>query len=295
MRVVGEFNKLSKAIIDKIITLKPGEFADYQLASNLQLTVEDPVTEKKQKWYPHQQLYAKATIWDEHKEGGPGTVDIGVIEEVDPQTKLVTRCTAFEFERSPSGVLRLSGDRPKDVELDQFLQLDNRTENSVLGEHRDASVQILYRRVDQDKEALKRSDKRKMKTEAMRLAGLMNHEELKEFGASLNWDTRGKASELSDRVGEFAEDHYELFDDIIKNMDKMKVRAAIRFAIDDGKIKFDAVKYQFLWSHGGLIASLTRQDKKNELEVFAEWLQTSQNGPNVLNQLRRPKKAAATA
>lgn len=294
MRVQGKFNDLSKSITDKIITLKPGEFVDYQLDSSFMVEVEDPQTRKKTKWYQHQQFWAKATVWDDEKQE---TVDIGVIATggVDPKTGLVTVVETFEFERSPAGTLRLSGNRPKDVELDQFLQVDNRCQNCVLGEHRDQSVQVMFRRVDDEKEAVVRNQDRKMKAEAMNLAQLMDAEELKEFAASLGWDSRAKAAILAERVAEYAEENYKDFHEKIKDQGKMKVRANIRWAMDDRKITFDPAGYRFMWANGQVLASLERQPGKSEIDVFADWIQTAQNGSQVLQQLTRKKKAPATA
>lgn len=296
MRVAGKFNDLSKSMLENLVTLKPGEFADYQLDSSFMVEVEDPETRKKTRWFPHQMFWAKATVWDQEKGE---TVDIGVIATggIDPKTGLVTTVETFEFERGPSGVIRLTGSNPKDVELDQFLQLDNRCENGVLGEFRDASVQKMFRRVDHKKEAFKRNEDRKQKTEAMQLAQLMDHNELREFAASMNWDSRMEPEILAEQTAEYAELHYKDFHTKVEDQGRMKIRATIRWAIDDNKIRFDHAGYRFLWANGQTLASLERQSGKSELDVFADWLSTATNGPTIIQQLARAKtkKAPATA
>ncbi len=291
MRTFGSFNDLSPALKAKIVPIGKGEWVDYQMLPHLKVTTTDPTNGKKSSWYPHRQFWAKDTIWDEGK-GGPVDIGVAAVGGVDPKTNIVSVFESFTFERSPAGLLRLSGDNILHREFHEFLQLSNMTENSLLGEHRDAGVQAEFKLMDYKKEAKAKTDKRKVKAEAMSYAQLMDAKEIREFAASMNWDPKQDLETLTDIVGEYAEQYPDEFTK--KAIDPlMKTKAIIKMAIEAGKIVFDNSNYKMNWANGQTLASLERVNGKNELDSFADWIQTSTNGAKVLDQLRRKTPAQA--
>lgn len=295
MKVYGDFNNISDELKAKIVPLKPGDWVDYQMLPKFRVTVNYPMAlgGKTEHWYPHKMFWARDSIWDTGKQA---PVNIGVVAPggVDPKTGLVTIVESFEFERSPAGTIRLSGDNIMHRELHEFLQLTNLSENSVLGPDRDASIDPEFKLMDYKKERKAKTEKRKVKAEAMQYAELMDAAEIREFAAGMGWNPKLDMETLTDMVGEYAET--EPADFTSKAVDPlMKVKAVAKLAMEAGKISFDPANYKILWANGQTLATLERREGKTELDAFADWIQTSTNGPKVLEQLRKKSPVKETA
>lgn len=292
MRVVGEFNNLSDMVKDKIIPLKPGESAEYQLLECVR--IQDPQTSKIETRYPHRMWYSRDTIYDPGKET---TVDIGVISPggVDVKTQTVTQVEKYEFDRPRDGILYLSGDILFHRELHEILQLTNHCQDGVMDQLqvRDAAKPYHYKLIDRRKEAKARNKLRDIKADALVYVRNMEAEDMRDFAASMNWDYKGDLDEISEKIGEFADKDPVAFNKVI--VDPLQKKKAVIKKAMGTIITYDAMQHRILWANGQVVATLERKANQTEVDAFAEWLSTVANGDKIFQQLRQKKPAAQTA
>jgi len=291
MRVVGEFNNISDTIKEKIVSLKPGESAEYQLLECV--TIQDPVTKQRETRYPHRMLYAKDTIYDPGKES---TVDIGVIATggIDSKNQTVVAVEKYEFTRPRDGILYLDGNRQFDRDLHEHLQITNFTQGGVLDELgcRDASKPYIFRLIDRKKEAKKRSRLFDIKADALVYVRNMDAEDIRDFAASQNWDYKGNLEELEEKVKSLADQDPLSFNEITKDP-LLKVKSIVKKAMGV-TITYDPSQHRIMWINGSVLATLERKENENELTAFAKWLSTVANGQKILQQVqKKPTPAAA--
>lgn len=291
MRVFGDFNNISAELKEKVKTLKPGEFARFKLLEFV--TINDPDTKEKTIRYPHRQMWAKDMIYDEFA-GMP--VEIGVVANggFNAKEKLVTAVEQFEFNEPKTGITILDGRVPKDRELYEFLQLTNKLKDGILGEHRDGSVQEQFILMDSKKESLQKNKQFALKRDAFVYIGNLDAQEARDFAAGMNWEYEGDLEDIMARINVFADADPVKFNAECVNP-LLKKKAIIRKAM--GKmISYDPANHAIKWSNGSVLATLERKPDQNEIEAFAEWLDTVANGDKILAQLRNVKKPApATA
>jgi hypothetical protein len=289
MRVIGEFNNISPDLKKQIHVLKPGERVIYQILEHK--IVEDPDTGRKEVFYTKRQFYAKDTIWDEGSTKSDKMVDIGIQDRIDKDG--IRWCKTFDFDNPFDGTLHLSGDKIEHRELHEIMQLMNCNETSILGEHRNKSVEVLFKQLDKVKEAKGRNKIRQQKAVAMAHIENMTAQEVREFAAGQNWNIHLPLEELTDMVGEFAEKDPVMFADIVMSEDT-KRKAAIKFALDKGVLSYDDQTSKMTWGNGtGEIVILDKKPGKTVLELFNDWLIEQPNGDKILSQIRRKTPAKA--
>jgi len=292
MRVVGEFNNISASLREKIKPLEKGKWAEYQILEKT--TIQDPVTLKKETFYPHRQFHARDTIFDRGKGEHGSPVEIGVIAQngVDPTTHLVTLVEKFEFANHRDGILYLSGDIMLHRELHEHLQLRNDCDNGALGDDRDASVPLLFRFIDRKKEAVGKNKLREAKAQALTYINLLDAEDVRDTAASFGWDFNGDVDELKSRLGDEVEKDPMVFKSQVESPD-FKRKAIIGRALGK-KIFYDPVNHSMKWPNGELVASMERREGENEVSAFARWLSSAPNGDKILARLRGNAPAPAT-
>lgn len=295
MRVIGSFNNISDKLKEQVKQLKPKEYARFKILEVIKIT--DPDTKQTETRYPHKQLWARDSIFDPYlNDGEGGLVDIGVIAigGVDIKNNIVTKVEQYEFNEHKTGIMVLDGSIAKDREIYEFLQLTNHLKDGVLGEHRDASVQELFVLMDSKKEAQQKNKQFALKRDAFVYIGNLDALEARDFAAGMNWDYEGDMDDIMARINAFADADPVKFNAECVNP-LLKKKAIIRKAM--GKmITYDPMNHAIKWSNGSVLATLERKPNQNEVEAFAEWLDTVANGDKILAQLRNVKRpAGATA
>lgn len=286
MRVIKDLNNISSELKKKIKPLGRKDIAIYQIKKYN--VVEDPDTHVKTTYYYRDTMWLKDTIWDAYAEGGARFVDIGIPERINKGE--VELFKSVVFDNASAGTIYLRGDNIAEVEIDEFWQLCNYNENTLLGEDRDKNVELAICRIDRTKEAREKNIKRNARASALNFFGLMDSKDKKEFAASMNWNYNVPAEELDDRIGEYIEDFPEEFTKAIESTDT-KRKATIKYAIEERVIEYDANGHKIKWPNGETIASLERVEGKNHIDLFNDWLATSLNGDKILSQLKRKAKA----
>lgn len=293
MRVIGSFNAISEELRKQIVPLGPNDMIEYQLLEKV--TIQDPATGRRETRHPHRQMYAKDTIFDPYlNDGAGGMVDIGVpaAAGIDVKNSTVNLCEKFEFERPRDGILALSGRVAFHRELHEYFQICNFLQEGLIGENRDSAHPILFRMIDNKKEARKKTSELKIKRDVFVFVSNMTLEEMRDFAASMNWDEyKSDAEILEAKIGQFSDEFPKAFNDEIQSP-LFKKKAIIKRALGT-IISYDPTNHSMKWANGGgVIASMERRTGENEVTAFAKWLSTAGNGEKILAQLSKKKQPA---
>jgi hypothetical protein len=302
MQVVGAVNKLSPELLKLIVPLKPGELAEWQrLISHDCNELGTDNTKKKFKVYPHNQIYAKDSIYDPWKDGKDedgngigGLVDIGLPDKngIDHGKKEITKYQQFTFERSiHGGIVVLDGRRPEHRELHEFFQLSNINNEPVQGKKfRNPEIEVMVYLVNRKSESNRKNSHFKIKTQVLNHVELMTVEAMREYAAGKNWDYTVEPDILSAQIMEYADKLPEVFNSDISDPN-MKKKALIKYALMENRIIFDPVQYRMVWPDGNTCATLERVKDKTEIDQFLTFLNTVANGDKIMQQLNRKAKA----
>jgi hypothetical protein len=308
MTEVGSINKLSEQLKKLIQPLRPGEFAMWQRTvshKGNELTRDN--TKKEFRVYPHNEIYAKDSIYDPWKDGVEigedgkevgigGQVDIGIPDKdgIDHAKKEIRTYRKFIFERSlHGGTVALDGKLPLHRELHEFFQISNINMEPVQGKKfRNPEIDVLLYLVNQKSESVKKNQLFKIKTDVLTHVGLMTVEQMREFAAGKNWDYNTDPETLAAMHMEYADKEPLKFNEDLQDPN-MRKKALIKYALMENRIHFDPVQYQMKWPDGSVLATLERVKDKNEIDCFLAWVNTVSNGDKIMQQLNRKAKAIA--
>lgn len=175
-----------------------------------------------------------------------------------------------------------------DEDKDKFAFLELHPKNKY-GKFYDKNSPGLFFRVDELKEAKDNRRIRKLRTNAMFLAGGYSDHEIRDFVSAMNWDETEDIEVLRNKVEELADKYPEEFEKAI-NGNAIEYKAVAKRALSAGIIEYSALENQVKWGNSGeLIAVLDNvlESNKNEVDRFAEWLQTSKHGDAVFAKLKK--------
>lgn len=272
-------DKLKKYLEER--ALKPGEIVKYKLLNGVKNI--DPNRRKGDDWlYPASIMVAGATrIID------PGTnrpVQIGVVKNIDPNTKTPTfRKYYVKPGRGENGIFTINANRVEESDFYELLELSN---NNASNPYRDTSVQPIYERIDEIKQASQRSDKRNYLKMSWDSIKQWNDKETKAMAAAYNIPTNQSRSVLKDILESIAEKDPEGFYKMIDS-DDTKIAAIIRLSIEKGIIEFNPVENKWIYKGNGETAALLdRREGVDEFEGLKQFLKSAANGPLVTDKLK---------
>lgn len=295
MRVIGSFNNISDELKAKVKQLEPGQVAKLKFLEVCRQL--DPETKEVHVSYPHRQIWAKDTVWDEGANDGlGGSVEIGVPAAggFDIKNGTVSKVEYFEFNDYKNGICLLDGSKPMHRELYEFVQLTNMSSDSVLGESRDSSIEKLFTLVDAKKESKKKNELFNKKADAFTFVRNMKADDIREFAAAMNWDNwQGDLDNLESQIKDFADKDPLAFTRFAEDS-TLKRKAIVKKAMGT-VITYDPSGHQIKWMNGSVLASLERKADQNEVDTFTEWLSTASNGDQILAKLRGAKAKPAVA
>lgn len=295
MRVIGSFNNISDVLKDRLKQLEPGQIARIKIIEVCRQ--QDPETKEVHISYPHRQVWAKDTIWDEGANDGlGGSVEIGVPSAggFDLKNGTVSKVEYFEFNDYKNGICLLDGSKPIHRELYEFIQLTNMSGDSLLGDHRDSSIEKLFNLVDAKKESRRKNELFNKKADAFTFVRNMKAEDIREFAAAMNWDNwQGDLDSLESQIKDFADKDPLAFTRFAEDS-TLKRKAIIKKAMGS-VITYDPAGHQIKWMNGTVLASLERKPNQNEVDAFADWLSAAANGDQILAKLRGAKAKQASA
>lgn len=304
MQVVGEVNKLSPELLKLIQPLKPGEYVEWQrTVSHDCHELQKDNTKAKFRVYPHNEIYAKDSIYDpwgggkddqDNPLGSP--VDIGIPDPngIDRGKNEVKAYRKFAFERSiHGGIVVLDGKLPLHRELHEFFQLSNINSSPVQGvKYRNPEIDIQVYLVDKKKESTKKNKFFEIKKEVLLYISLMSVDAMREYAAGKNWDYLVEPDVLSAQIMEYGDKSPEQFNKDVSDPD-MRKKALIKYALMENRVQFDPVQYRMVWPDGTTLATLERVKDKTEVDQFLGWLNTVSNGDKIMQQLNRKAKAVS--
>ena len=288
LRVVGEFNNISKKLLETIPVLKPGQRVHFRRLDG----VFDPL--KKIYFYGSaKSVSCHDFIWDPFAEK---TVEIGVLRDDAIVDGKVRRkgWKSFVLGGTDSGLLNekfdLVGGRIEDMEFFAFFWLCNQRRDN---QYRDKSVQPWFEYIDQEAEIKRFAKENDMLFAALQRARNMSADDIKIFAASQNWNLKDAGDDpisinkaFSARIQNYAKDNPKDFLEKVGD-ESNKLKADVKIAFDKGVISYDSLAHKVLNKTGATIATLEKNDSKNHVELFAEWVDTAVNGVKVMDGIRK--------
>lgn len=291
LRVVGNFNNISKELQDSIPTLKPGQRVYFRRLDG----VHDPL--KKVKFYGSAKgISCHEFIWDPFANNGKGgTVEIGTLRDdaiVDGKVRQ-GGWSKYYIGKSTSGMLgdkiEFVGGRVEDMEMFAFFWLSNyRADNP----HRDKSVVAWYEYIDQQAEIKKSAKENDTLFNALFAARNMSADDIKMFAAAQNWNVKEVGDDpvsineaFRTKIQGYAKEHPKDFLQKVGD-EGNRLKADIKIALDKGVISYDSLAHKILSKTGATLATLEKNDSKNHIELFADWVETAGNGKKVIAGIR---------
>jgi hypothetical protein len=303
MKVVGEFNNVSKRLRDELAPkLKQGERKTFQMLNG----VKDLHPKSGQETNVYAMLYPKTTLpskdriydpyytpkgWKHGEEVG-GYVDIGMVRTVEKGEP-----KKFEFFRPGIGPNLFLGKftlkQGNVIEEDwyEFLCLSN---FNAKNPYRDKSIDPLFEPIDVLAES---KDKKKIlddRRDALNIASDMDATEAREIADSFNWPYISEPEIVKQKVYDYADKHPTEFLTAFKNP-ATRIMAAMKKAVDANIIKIYPLKKQVLWAaDDSIIATLVYDSPDEWLKTFVDFLTTSKNGGKIQAAIKQKLKAPET-
>ena len=287
MKVVGEFNKISSEMKKMLPQLKKGEVATFQLVNGV--INNDPDLEWRKKNPVHYATWQIPTR-DRIKDWHTGEfIDIGVPESFsrnEVQTTKFYMPGLGEPHYKNTGLFSLSGNKMADIEMYEYLSMTNSNESNP---HRDESVEPIFKELNEAKSSKALIDQEDVLTEAIISAKEMSVEQAREFAASLVWPNYKDESTLLSKVRTYARQNPEDFIRI-SNDPNTKIKAELKDALDKDILDYD-ITQQTMSMGKTVLASLNIREGSDFMTAFHEFIQTSPNGNQVLESIRKQLKA----
>lgn len=142
------------------------------------------------------------------------------------------------------------------------------------GKFADTSKHPVVSRIDEVQSASNAKKERTARLKALNAAQDMNDKDVFNFADAMLWDSSEDILILRNKVEELADSNPEFFNDLVSGK-TIEYKAAIKKAMNKKVIEFDPAEYKFLWcGNKQTIAMLSPAGDRNEVEKFAEFLQT---------------------
>lgn len=288
MREGSDLNNLSPKLISYLDQrkLKTGEVVKYRLLAKTKN--QDPKRKPGDDW-----LYPSTIIIhlrDRIKKPEGGVVEIGVVDSVDPITKLPTFRKAFVItpQKLDGGYFFLNEKNIDDVEMYPLLELSNKNGSNPF---RDGANDPVFERVDDAKESKVESKKINVLFNCWDAIRNWTPEEMKIAAAGFNIPDATDPDTLKLRLEKLAEKDPETFYNSIDSIDN-KITAIINLAKAKEIISYSAHENKWFYTGSNeTIILLERREGANEVQQFTNFLKNSPKGADVQEHLKKLIKA----
>jgi hypothetical protein len=280
----SDLNNLSPKLISYLDgrKLKSGEVVKYRLLNKVRNT--DPARKKGDDYH-----YSSAIVIhlrDRIKKPEGGVVEIGVIDSVDPITKIpIFKKPLTILPQKGSGeYFFLNESKLDDVEMYPLLELSNKNASNPF---RDANTVAVFERVDEVKESRVRSKKRNFLYDSLDAIRNWTPEEMRIAAAGFNLPSDLEPDTLKDRLEELAEKDPETFYKAIDSQEN-KIAAIINLAKSKNIIGYSA--FENKWFYVGTndtIILLERREGTDETKQFVNFLMNTPKGADVQEHLKK--------
>lgn len=290
MKSTKTFNNISDKLKAKIPKLKPGEIVVFQMLHG----TPNPEPDEKERsrspiLYGKRQVLTNFRVYDEfqldeNKKEVGGFADVGCVDGWIGDIPSKYRCfVPGQGQQSQfQGKFQLVGGNIKDEELYEVLYISPEREGSPCP---DSSIEILFKIVDIKADSKNTMTKVGRLRKALDLAKDIPMPKARQIMAALNKPTYQDDEVLKAKIQELATDEYELF---IKTYEDTKtpVLADIKEALDGGIITHDLATG--VVKIGNIeLTNLKVQDPNAVVSTIVNWVETSQNGADVLANIQK--------
>lgn len=274
-------SELNNYAEDSIVKLERGQRVSYRLLN----VKKDPIPENKGRLMIPFSLGVPSTdrVYDSNKDEW---IDIACIDRVKPDGDV--EFTVIEFLRSNAGYIDLSGDKPSDGKLYQYLETCNYNASNP---NRSTDKPPIFERVDAEKTASEKSKLRKLRSEAVDIAVNLGVEQVRSIGMAIS-NVEGKEDAVvRDIVEEYAEKNPKEFLKLAKNKEldieaiakkasKMKIivysNKTQEFSLSDGSKVFKSDINSFGGSPYKQLASYLMTEGSELLESIKEMIKAKE-------------------
>lgn len=294
MKSSKTFNNISDKLKATIPVLKPGETILFQMLNG----VPNPEPDEKERskspvLYGKRQLQTSFRIFDpfiknESGEEVGGYVDCGCVDQWNKDEPVTFRHFVpglGEFSQF-QGKFALSANNIRDVELYEILWISNEREGNP---YRDKSVEPSFKIVDLKADSKASITRVSILKQALKIADELktNPKKAKEVMASLNKSYQDPVV-MEAELGNLASSFPEVLIKAYEGKDT-QLKATVQFAMDAGILKHNTVTGAV--SVGGVqIHTLKVNTADSFIVEMAKWLDTAENGKDVLNNIKSQMK-----
>lgn len=279
---IAGYNDLSTPLRERLEKAKKEAGATVRYKFSIARKNPDPEKFNGEQIYPSMFTLGPVTfsIVDPYEKGV--LKKIGLVDQVNEKGEAIS-FRRLQIKEAQSGEVALRLDHNEDAEM--FAMLELHPKNGA-GDFRDKTIQPLFYRIDELKEAEKSYRERNLRADAMWVAVNMRDEEIRDFAAAMNWDENSDLTILRDKVLEIADknpDQYRQFVDT-KNIE---YRSTIKRAIGSNVISWIPVESKFVWTgNGQTIAVIDKGEGVDPFDRMSDWFIASKNGPEVYKKIR---------
>lgn len=279
------FNNISNELRKEIPRLNSGETAVFQLTNGVPNPEPDEKERSKQPiLYPKVQLMTKFRIYDKYKGE---YVDVGCVESWNGEEPIAFRCfipgknNAGAFMSFFPGKFELKGGNVQDEELYEILWISPQRKGTPCP---DASVEQIFELVDGKNEVKKANSSFEKLKKVIDILDKITPEKAKMVLAAVNHTSYQDPVTRIAKVKEWAKNNV---DDFLAAYESplTPIKDILQDAIVAGVLSFDSTTGN-IKTGKTVVTSMNIADHADFLPEFARWISTSENGKDVLNNIK---------
>lgn len=283
------FNNISDKLKASIPKLKPGQIVVFRMLNG----TPNPEPDEKERskdpiLYGRVQVQTNMRIYDPYVKDQSGNevggyVDVGCVDQWNGDQPVTFRffVPGQGMYSRFQGKFSLSGGNAKDEELYEILWLSPERKGSPCA---DSNIIPLFEILDLKADSTAAVTKFDRLKKALDLVATMGADKAKEILAALNQPSYQDEVVLMAKVKELASNNPESFIQTYESSET-PIRAIVKAALDGGVIQHDLLTGEV--KMGGTVLSTLKIGATDEfVPSYAQWLNTAQNGKDVLNNIK---------
>lgn len=275
LQQIGMYNDLSKSLIEKLEERIEGFGKVVRYRFDIERENPDKTFHDGKYIFPNMYTLDPTIFKISDKDDVTGktkTKTIALIQEYkyDDRNNIEFKYRKIRIQGGQRGIIRLDMENDIDRETCMYLELHPKLNG---GDFSDKDKVAVFKRIDENAEAVEKTEERGTRRKAMNIAGEMSEKQIRDFAAAMSWDETQPPLVLKNMVEDLAETDSKFFADLVEGKE-IEYRSTIKQAVDKGIIIFDPADYKYIWVGNNMtIAVLSPAGSKSELEKFSEWLQ----------------------
>jgi hypothetical protein len=294
------FNNISDKLKAQIPKLKPGQQVVFKMLNGVpnpepdeKERSKDPVLYGKVQLQTNMRIYDPYQLDSEKKEVG-GFVDVGCVDQWNGEQPVTFRffVPGQGMYSRFQGKFSLAGGVAKDEELYEILWLSPERKGSPCA---DNSITPLFEIVDLKADSTAAVTKYERLKKALDIVATMKADKAAEIMAALNQPSFQDEAVLMAKVKELASNNPDSFITTFESKET-PIRATVKAALADGVLSHDLMTGEVKMG-GTLVSTMKSESTDAFVAEFATWINTAQNGQDVLNNIksRLEKKSQSPA